>query len=683
MRVRLRLHKGGIQPVALWGIEAQGLAPRYRLALRTALAKQLGHHHGGTLDATFDLHSNKYLDPADQVIIHHIKALHTLYHAWPTDQLEHLEQAWTCIYQQLSTKSHPWYTVKGPMAATIAYLLEWQWQAPTLHHWTRPETAYMAANDLSIRQPWWQIEKKLLKEATSQRTSRLAQRQYHQHLVARLDWHVFRQLINKLPKEHRTFLRTWVQGAIHYRENGKPKQCPVCAVPATPKHIVWLCKWHKGKGHKPMPPEWAERLTQHDEDPLWNAGWIPLEPQDQLTMHHPYQGHGVWQGLQMLQAHQHQGWAFTLDATLTTYDTRSQLWVFGLCVHVTRTGQLQRLGAITGVPNSPQTKTRALLAGLVALANHTSIAVKVIVQVAAVWEAWTDPRHRAQHQDLYHGLTEADFQRITVLYVSRNTCTPDTLGNEPHLRRRQRDAALTAWERATQLQNKRATDWQHTLDQDHETIYKHAAARLAVVFQDKDHYLHQKPNRHQGRHTKQHKKQLVQLCTKAWQAPGSPTEAATSVAPVAPESTRHSRRPPLRNASNTHVLRSSLMRPTQTYTAHTSQSTANPPGLRLLPVCLRNRPNSSQPVPIPLKKPKGISVAQPVDRAHTRGQMRMCFCKPLFEHRDSTTSGCLVINPEVPHHRDHLWFVWLEQSFELPVRGFVSGQKGSLLGIDP
>ena len=95
LKVRLRLHKGGIQPVALWCIEAQGLAPRYRLALRTALATQLGHHQGGSLDATFDLHSNKYLDPADQVIIHHIKALHTLYHAWPADQLEHLEQAWT------------------------------------------------------------------------------------------------------------------------------------------------------------------------------------------------------------------------------------------------------------------------------------------------------------------------------------------------------------------------------------------------------------------------------------------------------------------------------------------------------------------------------------------------------------------------------------------------------------
>ena len=183
----------------------------------------------------------------------------------------------------------------------------------------------------------------------------------------------------------------------------------------------------------------------------------------------------------MLQAHQHQGWAFTLDATPSTYDTRSQLWVFGLCVHVTRAGQLQRLGAITGAPDSPQTKTRALKTGLVALAKHTCIAVKVIVQVAAVWEAWTEPRHRAQHQDLYQGLTDEDFHRITVLYISRNTRTPDTPGNEPHLRRRQRDAALAAWERATQFQNKKAAEWQTTLDQDHETIYRHAAARLAVV----------------------------------------------------------------------------------------------------------------------------------------------------------------------------------------------------------
>ena len=84
LKIRLRLHKGGIQPVALWGIGAQGLAPRYRTALRQALATHLGHHAGGLLDCTYDLHSTKYIDPGDQVILHHIKALHQLYHTWPT-----------------------------------------------------------------------------------------------------------------------------------------------------------------------------------------------------------------------------------------------------------------------------------------------------------------------------------------------------------------------------------------------------------------------------------------------------------------------------------------------------------------------------------------------------------------------------------------------------------------------
>ena len=76
------------------------------------------------------------------------------------------------------------------------------------------------------------------------------------------------------------------------------------------------------------------------------------------------------------------------------------------------------------------------MAGLDALAKYTSTSVKVIVQVVAVWEAWTHPKHREYYQELYEGLTDSDFQRVTVLYVSKNTRTPDTPGSEPHLQRR-------------------------------------------------------------------------------------------------------------------------------------------------------------------------------------------------------------------------------------------------------
>ena len=105
-------------------------------------------------------------------------------------------------------------------------------------------------NEISIQDPWWKLEKTLLQEARSQRITRLAQRPHHHHLITGLDWHVYHQQIKRLPNEHRTHLKTWVQGAVQFRENGKPKQCPICGVPATPKHILW----RQGQGHRPMPP---------------------------------------------------------------------------------------------------------------------------------------------------------------------------------------------------------------------------------------------------------------------------------------------------------------------------------------------------------------------------------------------------------------------------------------------
>ena len=135
----------------------------------------------------------------NQVIIHDIRALHQLVHTWPTDQISYLEQAWSHTHQQLQAKAHPWYIVKGPMAAAIAYLLEWQWQVQELFQWTRPETPYLDANTLNLGDPWWRLEQALLLEAKNQRTSRLASRPNHQHLLTALDWHTYRTVSKQLP----------------------------------------------------------------------------------------------------------------------------------------------------------------------------------------------------------------------------------------------------------------------------------------------------------------------------------------------------------------------------------------------------------------------------------------------------------------------------------------------------
>ena len=262
LRTRLRLHRGGVQPVAYWGFEGQGLAPRYRLALRQSLATHLGLHQGGLQDIIYDQVSHKFGDPGDQVIIHHIRALHTLLHNWPADHIQHVEQAWLTIRNHLRTKPHQWYHVKGPMAATLAYLHEWGWTTETLYQWHRQETAFMTEAHINLQDDWHTIEQTLHREAQQQRTSRLANRKNCQNLVSGLDWETAKKAAKVLSKQQLQHMRTWNQAAIHYRDGDKIKPCPLCKVPATPKHIVWLCSWHHNQGlaapQAPMgtTPEW-------------------------------------------------------------------------------------------------------------------------------------------------------------------------------------------------------------------------------------------------------------------------------------------------------------------------------------------------------------------------------------------------------------------------------------------
>ena len=265
-----------------------------------------------------------------------------------------------------------------------------------------------------------------------------------------------------------------------------------------------------------MPPEWMERITSKEEEPLWSTGWIPLEPQEHKQQEHPYQGHGCWADLGTIAPTPYSGWAYTLDATPSTYDDRTQLWVFGLRAHTMALGQLKRLGALTGVPKGDQTKARALLAGVVALAKHTTTPAKVIVQIATVWEAWHQPRSRPPFQDILEDITDQDYSRISVLYIPRQTRTPDAPGNEPQLRKRQRDSALAAWERSKQFQNPKQDEWQEILDADHRQTYRHAIQRLAKIFEDPQHYIHQKAPKHQGKNTKNFKRDLVRQCAHKW-----------------------------------------------------------------------------------------------------------------------------------------------------------------------
>ena len=147
-------------------------------------------------------------------------------------------------------------------------------------------------------------------------------------------------------------------------------------------------------------------------------------------------------------------------------------------------GPASTQGALTGVASRPQTECRALVAALCTLAGFTTA------------QAWARP-----HQ--LHGFQ--DSASLTVLYVSRNTKTPDAPGNEVHLRRRQREAGLAAWEGQRSLQQTAGRLAQHT----GRSPFPGLPARSCPPAKY--------PPRHQGKRAKQRKKHLIARCSQPWQ----------------------------------------------------------------------------------------------------------------------------------------------------------------------
>lgn len=133
--VRLRLRRGGIHTVAQWCVESQGLAPRYRTGLRQAMAKHLGHHTGGNLDSAYDLQKGRYMDPGDQIMIHHIKAMYQLIHAWPprrgstsnrpgSKRINDSQKNSTLVYRSRSNGSHHCLPPRTALADTRSHALD-------------------------------------------------------------------------------------------------------------------------------------------------------------------------------------------------------------------------------------------------------------------------------------------------------------------------------------------------------------------------------------------------------------------------------------------------------------------------------------------------------------------------------------------------------------------------------
>eukprot|EP00439_Symbiodinium_sp_Y106_P060185 s563_g8.t2 len=115
----------------LWGHQAQGLPPTRREYLRTKLSRQLGRHKFGHIDVVYDFQGNRTRDPEIDFTTQQVESWFKVLQRWKGDATA-LERGWGHTWQRLAAKNNCWPSVKGPLAATVAYLQDLDWTSPTL-----------------------------------------------------------------------------------------------------------------------------------------------------------------------------------------------------------------------------------------------------------------------------------------------------------------------------------------------------------------------------------------------------------------------------------------------------------------------------------------------------------------------------------------------------------------------
>ena len=378
-RHKLRLYKGGIHPCAVWGVEAQGLAPRYRSELRAAFGKHLQWQRGGNLDTVFDLHSQKYRDPGDSVIIGHMKELWKILQSWPHDQLCHLEKAWEKSLQTLEDARYDWLVIKGPLGALQGYLREWGWDLSSFQIWHRRADDMKPGNTIDPFWPWWRIERSLLDEAKWQRLQRISKYTFCEDLTNFPDWTVAQKVLTKSPERQAHATRAWMQGVIG-NGTGELAMCPVCNEPADILHVLWLCPATDAVCGSTVNQDWKKQIQKGENLALWARGITEQIEADVGTGLDHLQRFGSLQNDQSLQLGAQD--ELTIGLNSTSGDGRLSHWAFAIVHHKVGNGELERKGAITGYAPGNQTKQRALVLALLLIADLVEQPCRVAIHDA-------------------------------------------------------------------------------------------------------------------------------------------------------------------------------------------------------------------------------------------------------------------------------------------------------------
>ena len=476
---RLRLHKGGIHPCAVWGAQAQGMAPRYRTQLRTMMARHFGHQRNGSLDVVFDLHSHEATDPADSVILQHVQAVVHLFQRWP-DSLNHVARAWQSTNHRLSVAPVPWLHVKGPMAALIMYFREWGWDMSHLDDWRRPATPFLPAAQICLEWPWWKIQKAVQEECAWQRFARLQKYTFCEDLEGPPDWHVARKMLGQLKGKEKAAFLAWLQGAYSTKVQQEYPLCDECQVPCTVVHAMWMCpKVDKVVSHAIL-LEWQQSIEHSCDLALWARGMRPKINVRHSTGTYSLQGSGTWADLPDFCVGKDE--VVSISTHPTSRDGRLKFWVFSIVLHQLNRPGFERKAAITGIVHGEQTRQRALFYALRTLAFYADNKCQVVLSDKAICQLWASRRGPVKYPDLDANFPADDYDKVRVLYVSNAAMRERHQAHTDfHLLRRQQEAKTVAIARATAEYQEREHKELMEQDQLLTQVYETAVVRMGAL----------------------------------------------------------------------------------------------------------------------------------------------------------------------------------------------------------
>ena len=490
--IRLKLYKGSIIAGISWGHEAMGLAPQVRRRIRATMGRQMGLQKTGNLDILFDMHP-KHQDPDYGAFMDQIKAFHRFFGGWPEHLAKDLERAWHVQKDKLQQAKYPWQVAKGPVAALQCYLMERGWQTEQHHVWTKP--GYNGQDDfkLDMHSRWPALKQELKRAEVWDRIHRISQRAMLQEVQQLLDWKPWQRYSKQLNSRNACALMTWHQGAIFTKqadgEHTSHLQCPHCGQPATPVHLLWLCK--ETNRHFPeLSSEDVFELEHGLNLEFWAQGLLQIPPLQVSTGGAAVQAWGSWSTHDELALKRQE--VVTIGISTTSKDVRLRHFVVAVVHHVLIGGQLYRQGAVITILPGTQSWARAWYYGIRMVAHYVNLQQPVVVHVSSTtaWEAWTQSRHREVFFDFNDLISLDQRQRIKVLAISQAQLR-DMPKTEWSLRSRMEDGKKAAQEVALSMQPHEQEAILKAQDGKYQRIAPLVIKRIQHLQEDKTHFLNQ------------------------------------------------------------------------------------------------------------------------------------------------------------------------------------------------